>query len=88
MRVMCRNWNLISETRTKPLNSADRCNIVRVASNRDGVRNGLDKWRNGTTSLKRITMPTKRLTNLKSNVPGTNSNVLGIADSKIDVTNI
>jgi hypothetical protein len=88
MRVVRRNWNLIGKIRTQPLNGAHGCNVVGVASNRDRARNGLDKRRNRTTSLKRVAVPTKLLANLKSDVTGTNSNVLGVADSKIDVTNI
>src|SRR5579872_4850709 len=82
------NRNFIDETRAQAFDGSDRCQVIGITSDCDGLVNRPNEWRNSTTSFKRVPMAAKFLANLVTDVPGRNPNMLGIADSKIDVPNI
>jgi hypothetical protein len=83
-----RDWNLINEGGTQPLDGAYRRAVIRIAGDDHGLVEGLNKWGNGVAGLARIPVATEGFEDLESDVAGAEPDVIRAADPKINVAGI
>jgi hypothetical protein len=88
MRIARRHGHFINKMRTQLLDRSLWRQIVRIACDRDGSIHGADEWCERSTCLQCVTMAPLWFENLKADVPCAYSDMVGLADAKIDVSDV